>query len=101
MASRKVVKVTKSAKKIVDKVRHSPHLSVHIPAGKALPAPPLGPQLGQVSCYIRHYLIIKHVDIDTRQVSHVGWVCSSYCIAQSPGRYSNATARRSLPIAVQ
>lgn len=38
----------KFAKKIVDKVDHSSKLRTNIPAGQAMPSPPLGPQLGQV-----------------------------------------------------
>ena len=50
MASKasKVVKGMKGAKKAVEKVHHRPYLSTYIKAGKAMPAPPLGPQLGQV-----------------------------------------------------
>lgn len=47
-AGKKVVKITKGLKKSVDNIAHSPYLSVIIPAGQAIPAPPLGTQLGQV-----------------------------------------------------
>jgi len=48
MASKKVVKITKGLKKTVDNISHPPFLSTIIPAGQAMPAPPLGTQLGQV-----------------------------------------------------
>lgn len=38
----------KFAKKLVPKVDHSSKLKTNIPAGMAMPGPPLGPQLGQV-----------------------------------------------------
>lgn len=45
--------VAKAAKKglqsAAQKVVHPPYLKTNIPAGEALPAPPLGPQLGAVS----------------------------------------------------
>jgi len=47
-ASKKVLKVVKGMKKGVEKVNHPPYLSTIIGAGNAMPAPPLGPQLGQV-----------------------------------------------------
>lgn len=47
MSSKKVAKVTKALKKVVEKVAHPPFLSTYIPAGLASPAPPLGTQLGQ------------------------------------------------------
>ena len=47
-AVKKVAKVVKGMKKGVEKVNHPPFLSTIIPAGLAMPAPPLGPQLGQV-----------------------------------------------------
>ncbi|OXU18404.1 hypothetical protein TSAR_015741 [Trichomalopsis sarcophagae] len=37
----------KFAKKVVEKVDHSSKLRTNIPAGQAMPSPPLGPQLGQ------------------------------------------------------
>ena len=49
MASKKLGKVAKGMKSVIEKVEHGPFLSTYIPAGKAMPAPPLGPQLGQVS----------------------------------------------------
>ena len=47
MAS-KAGKVVKGIKKVAQKAAHRPYLSTYIKAGKAMPAPPLGPQLGQV-----------------------------------------------------
>lgn len=38
----------KFAKKMVGKIDHSTTLHTNIPAGMAMPGPPLGPQLGQV-----------------------------------------------------
>ena len=46
---KKLVKAVKGMKKTVDQINHPPFLSAIIPAGCASPAPPLGPQLGQVS----------------------------------------------------
>jgi len=48
MVLKKAVKGLKGAKKAVDKIKHPPFLSTYIHAGEAMPAPPLGPQLGQV-----------------------------------------------------
>ncbi len=49
MASRKLAgKAVKGMKKAIDKTIHPPFLKTYIPAGKAMAAPPLGPQLGQV-----------------------------------------------------
>ena len=48
MATKKGAKAVKGLKKLVSKVDHGPVLKTFIPAGKAMPAPPLGPQLGQV-----------------------------------------------------
>ena len=42
-------KVMKGMKKAVDKVVHPPIIKTYIKAGKAVAAPPLGPQLGQAS----------------------------------------------------
>ena len=52
-AGRKVMKITKGLKKTIDNVNHPPFFSTIIPAGQAMPAPPLGTQLGQVKrCFI-------------------------------------------------
>ena len=48
MVVKKVAKGAKGAKKAIDKIKHPPFLSTYIRAGEAMPAPPLGPQLGQV-----------------------------------------------------
>ena len=48
MAS-KASKIVKGMRKVTQKVHHRPYLSTYIKAGQALPAPPLGPQLGQVN----------------------------------------------------
>jgi large subunit ribosomal protein L11 len=45
--ARKGARVVKGMKKGVEKVNHPPYLSTIIGAGSAMPAPPLGPQLGQ------------------------------------------------------
>ena len=41
-------KIMKGAKKAASKIQAPPFLKTDIPAGKATPAPPLGPQLGAV-----------------------------------------------------
>ena len=41
--------VKKGLKKVVQKVIHPPFINTNIKAGKAMPAPPLGTQLGSVS----------------------------------------------------
>ncbi|OQR66530.1 39S ribosomal protein L11 [Tropilaelaps mercedesae] len=41
------IKRLKSAKKSIEKVIHSTPLKTYVPAGMAMPGPPLGPQLGQ------------------------------------------------------
>lgn len=53
----KVTKMAKSMKKSASKIVHPPLLRTYIPAGKALPAPPLGPQLGQVRLLDDNFLI--------------------------------------------
>jgi len=45
---KKLGKLVKGMKKIVEKVIHPPFIKTNIPAGQASPAPPLGTQLGQV-----------------------------------------------------
>ncbi|CAH1791962.1 unnamed protein product [Owenia fusiformis] len=50
-----VRRVAKSAKKVVDKVKHGPFMALDIPAGKATPAPPLGPTLGQRGIQIAQF----------------------------------------------
>ena len=50
-AGKKVVKIVKGLKKGAENVtRHPPYFKTYIWSGNAMPAPPLGPQLGQV-CY--------------------------------------------------
>ncbi|XP_074662113.1 large ribosomal subunit protein uL11m-like [Tubulanus polymorphus] len=48
-------KLVRVVKKAVDKVIHSPYMNTHIPAGQALPAPPLGPMLGQRNIQIQEF----------------------------------------------
>ena len=45
----------KMVKKAVEKHAHPPFLETYIKAGQALPAPPLGPQLGAVRTIILFY----------------------------------------------
>ncbi|KAL5008264.1 hypothetical protein ScPMuIL_013845 [Solemya velum] len=47
MASKGARRGMKSARKMMDKIKHPPLLKVIIPACQAAAAPPLGPQLGQ------------------------------------------------------
>ncbi|ELU07658.1 hypothetical protein CAPTEDRAFT_169602 [Capitella teleta] len=54
MAS-KGTKMVKAAKKGLSKVQHPPFLSAIIPAGRAMPAPPLGPQLGSRNIQIGQF----------------------------------------------
>ena len=44
----------KSLRKVVQTINHSQILRTNIPAGCAVPSPPLGPQLGEVK---REYII--------------------------------------------
>ena len=44
----KAGRVAKSMKTAVESVKHPPYFKTNIGAGKAVAAPPLGPQLGQV-----------------------------------------------------
>ena len=55
----------KGAKKVVEKVIHPPFLKLYIPAAKAAPAPPLGPQLGQVN------LFYKSCEYETRLIRKI------------------------------
>lgn len=50
MSTKKAAKLAKKVvgAKGVKKVIHPPYLKTNIPAGEAMPAPPLGPQLGVV-----------------------------------------------------
>ena len=48
-AGKMAARVAKGMKKVVEKVKHPPFLKTNIRAGQAVAAPPLGPQLGQVS----------------------------------------------------
>lgn len=45
----------KGLKKIVENVIHPPYIRTHIPAGKAMPGPPLGPHLGQRNINIAQF----------------------------------------------
>lgn len=48
MAS-KARRMVKSGKALMGKITHPPYIKTTIPSGKAVAAPPLGPQLGQVT----------------------------------------------------
>ena len=52
MAARKAGKFVKGMKKMSEKTIASAFLKSYIPAGRAMPAPPLGPQLGQVITFV-------------------------------------------------
>jgi len=54
-ARKGAVKVMKGMKKGVEKINHPPFLSTTIPAGNAMPAPPLGTQLGQRNITIAQF----------------------------------------------
>ena len=56
MATKVAGKLAKSGKKKGKQVIFAPYLKLTIPANQAKPAPPLGPQLGQVSSF---YLVIN------------------------------------------
>jgi len=43
----KTVSRLKSSKKVIEKIIHTTPMKSYIPAGMAIPGPPLGPQLGQ------------------------------------------------------
>ncbi|XP_064623032.1 large ribosomal subunit protein uL11m-like [Lineus longissimus] len=55
MASKGMKKVARVGKKFAEKIEHPPYMRVTIPAGGAVPAPPLGPQLGQRSVQIQQF----------------------------------------------
>lgn len=55
-ATKKITKLAKGLKKGAEKVTvHPPYFKTYIPAGSALPAPPLGPQLGQRNIAIAQF----------------------------------------------
>ena len=76
MATKVAGKLAKSGKKKGKQVIFAPYLKLTIPANQAKPAPPLGPQLGQVSSF---YLLINLF-----YFNFINSFIIIYCIIQSP-----------------